>query len=95
MLYEVKSGGLYLWYLGSHALIEKVHCYRFDPEQIFYAFEDSENNFKQVDGRQVREQVANYEVDLVLDGAKVALNEVIPMYAISLEQLGNLVQDVS
>ncbi len=27
---------MYLWYLGSHALIEKVHDFRFDPEQAFY-----------------------------------------------------------
>ncbi len=57
MLYESRSGELYLWYLGSHALIERVQCYRFDPEQTFYALEEQEG-----DG-QVRETAVPYEAD--------------------------------
>src|SRR5689334_2571694 len=84
ILYEFKAGELYLWYLGSHALIEKVQHYRFNPEQNFYTFEreDQTAMTAQKEGRQIKEQPASYEKgDTFDDGLKV----------FSLKQLSQLI----
>ena len=84
ILYEFKAGELYLWYLGSHALIEKVHCYRFNPEQHFYTLEHDEKttNLKETkEPRRVKEHSEMYEV--LDDRLKV----------VSLEQLRQLIEE--
>lgn len=92
ILYEFKTGELYLWYLGSHALIEKVQCYRFNPEQTFYAFEQNNEHSHttarlelQKDSRQIRESLALYEPGGDFDG------ELQNVCVFSLKQLGWLI----
>lgn len=71
MLYEFKPGKLCLWYLGTHALIEKAHRYRFDPEQIFYDFSNElkhANIIREKAPEQKIEYNKNiYEAELVFD----------------------------